>query len=158
MLWREKGTGGERQSLLEHERPSSRSSSEASDVENGRLGPPQLRHGHHGHYPTTGRRFVPQYGSKGEAWLSGVSIGAFVVAYVLLLLAVILMTTGRRKARAETDVGVLVGAAFSLALGLAGLTARAWRGERVSWTWWSVTSSLFVILVIGNSVILVHVL
>lgn len=157
-LWREKGTEGERQSLLEHERPNSRSSSESSDVENGRLGPTQSRHDHLHRSPTIGRRFLPHYGSGGEAWLGGASIGAFLVAYVLLLLAVILVTTGRRKARAQTDVGVLVGAAFSLALGLVGLTGRAWRGERASWMWWSVTSCLFVILVIGNSVILVHVL
>ena len=157
-LWREKGTEGERRSLLEDERPSSQSSSETSDVENGRLGSTQVRHDHHRRPLTLGRRFVPRYGSSGEALLRVTSVGAFVVAYVLLLLAIILMTTGRRKARAETDVGVLVGASFSLALGLVGLAGRAWRGERASWMWWSVTSCLFVLLVIGNSVVLVHVL
>ena len=157
-LWREKSLDGERQSLLENEGTSSRSSSEASDIENGKLGPTSIRHARHGRSFALLPRSLRPSGNAREVWPTGVSIGAFLVAYVLLFLVVILVTTGRRKAVATTDIGALVGVAFSLVFGLTGLAGRAFRREGASWIWWTIMSFLFVILVVGNGVILVRVL
>lgn len=155
-LWREKSMDSERQSLLENERASSRSSSDASDIENGRPGPISMQHVYHGRSPTMLRRYLGPSGNTREVWLAWASIGAFLVAYVLLFLVIILVTTGRRKAVATTDIGALVGVAFSLVFGLGGLGACRRGGP--SWIWWIVTSCLFVLLVVGNGVILVRVL
>ena len=155
--WREKSTSDERKSLLGDERPNSRSSTDSSDMESGRPGaglPPHRRRRGPSKVP---RRALPR-DSVRDTWVTRSSIASFVLSFVLLFLAIVLVTTGRRNAVAETDVGALVGVAFSLALGSGGLAGMTLRRRRASWIWLTVAALLFTAIVIGNSVLLVQVL
>ena len=155
-MWREKSTSDERESLLGDGRPDSRSSTDSSDLESGRRGAELLPRKRH-------RRSSPllqktSHDSVGDGWISRASNASFLLSFVLLFLVVVLVTTGRRNAVAETDIGALVGVAFSLALGFGGFAGIALRKQRASWIWLTVAALLFTAIVIGNSVLLVQVL
>lgn len=156
-MWREKSTSDERESLLGDERPNSRSSTESSDLESGKPGAELSRHRRH-RGPSTSLQRTPRHDSVRDTWVTRSSIASFVLSFVLLFLAVVLVKTGRRNAVAETDVGALVGVAFSLALGFGGLAGMALRRQRASWIWLTVAALLFAAIVIGTSVLLVQVL
>ena len=156
-IWREKSTSGERESLLGDGRPDSRSSTDSSDIESGRAGAELLPHKRHRGPPKVLQGTLP-HDSVRDTWITRASIASFLLSFVLLFLVVVLVTTGRKKAAAETDVGVLVGVAFSLALGFGGLAGIALRRQRASWIWLTVATLLFTAIVIGNSVLLVQVL
>ena len=156
-MWREKSTSDERESLLGDERPNSRSSTDSSDIENCRPGAELLPHERHRGPSTLLQRTLP-HDSVRDTWITWASIVSFLLSFVLVFLVVVLVTTGRRNAIAETDVGALVGVAFSLALGFGGLAGMALRKQRASWIWLTVAALLFTAIVVGNSVLLVQVL
>ncbi|KAL8797345.1 MAG: hypothetical protein Q9195_000499 [Heterodermia aff. obscurata] len=156
-IWREKSTSEERESLLGDERPNSRSSTDSSDLESGRPGAGLLPQKHHQGPPTLHQRALA-HDIVRDSWITQMSVASFLVSFVLLFLVVVLVTTGRRNAVAETDVGALVGVAVSLALGFGGLAGMALRKQRASWIWLTVAAVLFIAIVIGNSVLLVQIL
>lgn len=147
----------ERVSLLENERSISQSSTDSSDIENGRLRATFLPHIRNRRSLTLLQRALPHDNTR-DAWVTLASVISLILSFVLLFLDIILVMTGRRKAVAETDIGVLVGAAFSLALGVGGLVGFAVRSRRASWIWLTVASLLFIPIIVGNSVLLVQVL
>ena len=148
----------ERQPLLGDRASNSQLSSEDSDLESGTALAPDGNPSHLSLLLNSHRKPLPPYSNARDNWLTGACIACFILAFVMLLMETILINTGRRKAAAETDVGVFVGVAFSLALGVAGLGATAARMATTGWVWWSVVSLLFVVLVVGNGVLLTMVL
>ena len=155
---RQKTPDLERQPLLGDHASVTRSNSEDSDLEDGAASPPYRTHSHQG-LPSHPRRkplFSPR--NTRETWLTGACVASFILSLVLLFMETILINTSRRKAVAATDVGVLVGVAFSLALGIGGLGATAARAERVGWVWWTVVVLLFAVVVAGNGLLLTIVL
>ena len=155
--WREKSTADERESLLGNERPTSRSSTDSSDLENGRPRPSFLPYDRHRRSPTVFERTLPR-DNPHDIWVTRAAIVSFIISFVLLFLVGVLVITGRRKAVAETDVGALVGAAFSLALGVGGLLGLVLRKRRANWLSLTIAGLLFTGIVAGNSVLLVRVL
>ena len=156
-MWREKSTSDERECLLGDENQNSRSSTDSSDIESGRPGAELLPRRRHGGVSALLQRTLP-HDSVRDTWITRASIASFLLSFVLLFLVVVLVATGRRNAVAETDVGALVGVAFSLTLGIGGLTGMALRRQRASLIWLTVAALLFTAIVIGNSVLLVQVL
>ena len=148
----------ERQPLLGDRASNSQSSSEDSDLESGTALAPDRNPSHLSLLLHSHRKPLPPHSHNRDNWPTGACIACFILAFVMLLMETILITTGRRKAAADTDVGVLVGVAFSLTLGVAGLGATAARMAATGWVWWSVVSLLFVVLVVGNGVLLAMVL
>ena len=154
----EESTSKEQQPLLGNERPTSGSSNGSSDLESG-----EPRKTIQARKTSRSRlapwsSFAPSQNHSRDALLSWVSVASFVLSFVLLFLVLILVTTGRRKAAATVDVGVLIGAVFSLALGFGGLLGVAMRTKRASIVWWFVTSLLFAVIVIGNIILLIQAL
>lgn len=154
--WREKSTADERGSLLGNERPTSQSSTDSSDLENGRPRPSFLPHDRR-RRSTVFERTLPR-DSPHDIWVTRAASVSFILSFVLLFLVVVLVMTGRRKAVAETDVGALVGVAFSLALGVGGLLGLMLRKRRANWLSLTIAGLLFTVIVAGNSVLLVRVL
>ena len=149
----EQSSEAERQSLIEGRRTTSSSSDESSDLESGRQYTVQSWKDSHG-------RILFSQGSQirtRDTWLTGTSVAALLISYILLFLVMVLVATGRRKAVATTDVGVLVGAAFSLALAFGGLIALSLR-RPTKWIWWAIAVLLFVSSIVGNGVLLAIVL
>ena len=143
--------------MLGNDRPTSRSSTDSSDLENGRPRPSFLPHERHRGSSTVFERTLPR-DSPHDIWVTRAAIVSFILSFVLLFLVVVLMKTGRRKAVAATDVGALVGVAFSLALGVGGLLGLVLRKRRASWLSLTMAGLLFTGIVAGNSVLLVQVL
>lgn len=155
--WREKSTADEQESLLGNERPTSQSSADSSDLENGKPHPSFLPHDRHRRSSNLFQRSLP-HDNAHDIWVTRAAIVSFIVSLVVLSLVVMLVITGRRKAVAETDVGALVGVAFSLALGVGGLLGVTWRKRRANWLSLTIAGLLFTVIVAGNSVLLVRVL
>jgi hypothetical protein len=89
------------------------------------------------------------------------TVASFVAAFLLLIIATILVFTGRRHLRAEVDAGVIVGVVASLFFATLGFAVMIYRWERLgllhilcvmtSFLADCVLSGLLLILVMGNT-------
>lgn len=93
---------------------------------------------HHRNYSTMA------HNSKARATLAAQSrdrllsrscIASFVASFAFLLVASILTTTGRKKAAATVDLGVIVGVIASLVFATVGLATIIWRTQTSGWTY-----------------------
>lgn len=85
----------------------------------------------------------------------------FVAAFALLLTSTLLVTTSRRRLRAEVDAGVIVGVVASLSFAALGFTIMLSRFSRLGWLHiscvaasflaTSVVSGLLLVVVMGNA-------
>lgn len=68
-----------------------------------------------------------------EKMLFHTMVLSYVAALIMLLIAGILVATGRRKLRAEVDAGVLIGVLASLFFALTALATMMYRQEKLGW-------------------------
>jgi hypothetical protein len=93
----------------------------------------------------------------GENFLFWGTIGSLGAALVLLLLAGILIITGRHGLRIEVDAGVIVGITSSLFFGGLGLGMMLTHREQVGWVHKICVSVTFVVICVLDSMLLVLV-
>lgn len=117
--------------------------------------------GYAGYYaalPSVNEQRLERYREEVLSWST---IGAFVTSFLLLVIAGILLTTGRHKLRIEVDAGVTVGVAASLFCACVGLGMMMLRNDVMSvmyrtavWTSFlasCVLNGMLLILVVGNA-------
>ena len=105
---------------------SSPEDSEASDDEAATL--PAKRH-----YSTFSSRSKQKPDSTRETVLFRSCISSFASSYLLLLIAVILLSTGRRKAATEVDAGVVIGVSAAFVFAIIGVGSMMARRTDLGW-------------------------
>ncbi|KAL8696259.1 MAG: hypothetical protein Q9201_007749 [Fulgogasparrea decipioides] len=84
------------------------------------------------HYSTFHDHYLFDHASKArDALLTRCYIAFFIASLVLLIVAAILASAGRREAVYEVDVGVITGVVFSLVFAVAGVVCLSMRIEKV---------------------------
>jgi hypothetical protein len=76
--------------------------------------------------------------------LSYTSVGLHILAWMFLLMATVLKSTGRKKAAIEVDAGVISGATIAVACGMFAIGCAFARQEHVSFSEWTIVSLLVV--------------
>lgn len=84
-------------------------------------------------------------------------IGSFLASTVLLLVATILVATGKHRLRAEVDIGVVVGVIASLFFGTLGIATTMYRKERLAWLHRCLVWLVFSAICIWDGMLLVFV-
>ena len=82
-----------------------------------------------------------------EKFLFRSCLASFGASFVLLIVATILVDTGRRKAGATVDVGIIVGAAASLVFAVIAVGNMMGRSENVGWVHRSIVILVFLCIV-----------
>lgn len=77
-------------------------------------------------------------------------LASFAAASVLLLVAAILKTTGRRKAETTVDAGVIIGVASSLVFGIIAVGSMVGRKDDVGWVHRLSVFLLFALVAAGG--------
>ncbi|KAJ6785010.1 hypothetical protein PWT90_11232 [Aphanocladium album] len=113
---------------------------------------------HYATFPSVNEQQIRRYRERVLFWGTVASFGA---AYILMGVAAILISAGKRKLRVEVDVGVTVGVMMSLFCSCAGLGMTLYRRETLAVltrlaVWLSFTASclingMLLILVVGNA-------
>lgn len=109
---------------------------------------------HFASLPSINEQKIERY--RNDAQFRG-TIGLFVISAIMLLVASILVSTGRHKMMAEVNAGVTIGVAAALActfIGLAMFLLRTDKGSAIEsflvWAW-------FMLLCVGSGALLVQV-
>ena len=89
-----------------------------------------------------------------ETFLFRSCLASFTASIILLLIAAILETTGRRKAEFAVDAGVLVGVAASLVFGIVAVGCMIGRKDDVGWVHRAIVSLVFACVVLGSGLLL----
>lgn len=92
-----------------------------------------------------------------EAILFRSSIGCFLAAFLLLLVAGLLVATGRHRLRVEVDAGTIIGVVASLFFATLGLGSMLYRQERLSWMHRIMVSFTFLVICVISGILLVLV-
>lgn len=92
-----------------------------------------------------------------ESLLARCCIASFVAAYVLLIVAALLASAGRRKAIFKVDIGVITGVVFSLVFAIAGVAAMLTRRENVGIAQKFVAFAALAVICAGTGVLLAGV-
>lgn len=113
------------------------------------------------HYATFPSVSDQKFSRHREKMLFQTMFLSYSAALVMLLIAGILVATGRRKLRVEVDAGVLVGVLASLFFALTGLATTLYRRENLSWlhrlcSWFTFTSvcvldGMLIYIVMGKT-------
>jgi hypothetical protein len=113
---------------------------------------------HYAALPSVNEQMVTRYR---EHVLSLGSLAAFALSFVLLGIDLVLITTGRHKARVEVDVGVMIGVVSSLCCSSLALGMTLYRRDRLSVSHrlavWSVfitnccLNGMLLVLVVGTA-------
>ena len=110
------------------------------------------------------RRFQPHYSSipihrqspavrARETFLFRCCLASFSASYILLLIAAILVTTGRRKSVFTVDAGVTIGVAASLVFAIAGVGSMIGRKDDVGWVHRAIVVLFFGCVLLGSVVL-----
>ena len=83
-----------------------------------------------------------------EALLFRSCLTSFAASMILLLIATILETTGRRKAAARVDAGVVIGVAASLVFAVIGVGSMLGRRDKLGWAHRGIVSLVFILVLI----------
>ena len=89
-----------------------------------------------------------------EALLLRSCLASFAASFILLVVAAILFTTGRRKAAGEVDIGVIIGVVSSLVFAVMGVGSMVRRKDDVGWVHRAAVSLTFICVVFASSVLL----
>lgn len=106
------------------------------------------------HYPSFGEHQMNSYHER--VLLQGM-IGCFLASTVLLLVATILVATGKHRLRAEVDIGVVVGVIASLFFGTLGIATTMYRKDRLTWLHRCLVWLAFSAICIWDGMLLVFV-
>ena len=102
------------------------------------------RHRHHHHHR-----------SARETMLFRCVLGSFTTAILFVIVAIILIGTGRRKATAEVNVGVVICVAASLVFAVIGVGCTIGRHDSTTWLHRAVVGLAFVLVLLGDAGVLV---
>lgn len=113
---------------------------------------------HYATFPSINEQHIRRYRERVLSWGT---VACFAVAYILMGVAAVLISAGRRRLRVEVDVGVTVGVMMSLCFSCAGLGMTLHRQDELAFVtrlavWLSFTASclingMLLILVVGNT-------
>ena len=142
---------GEQRSLISGEVSPSAADSDQSEVESSNRLAKSSSHRRYSTFPTLAQ---PPAVRAREAFLFHSCIASFVSSFILLIVAAILITTGRRKAANAVDVGVIIGVVSSLVFAVMGLGGMVRRKDDVGWVHRAVVFLVFVCVVLASSVLL----
>lgn len=107
---------------------------------------------HYSKFPSIGEQRFEAY--KDKLIFRG-TIASFVGSIILLLIASLLIMTGKHKLRVEVDVGAIVGVVASLFFATAGLGMMLYQNERVGWIQKIVVGITFTAVCVLNGFLLV---
>ena len=142
---------GEQRPLVNGEVSPSAADSDQSEVESSNRLAKCSSHRRYSTFPTLAQ--PPALRSR-EAFLFHSCIASFTSSFILLIVAAILITTGRRKAANTVDVGVIIGVVSSLVFAVMGLGGMVRRKDDVGWVHRAVVFLIFVCVVLASSVLL----
>lgn len=98
--------------------------------------------------------FSPKFQSPAvrarESLLFRSCIASFAASFLLLIIAGILVTTGRKKAATTVDLGVIIGVASSLVFAVIGVGSMVGMQNNVGWVHRSIVLVTFIIVGLGN--------
>jgi hypothetical protein len=109
------------------------------------------------HYTTFPSIDDERFSRSRERLLFRLTVASFAAALVLLI-ASLLVATGRHKLRIEVDAGATVGMVFSLFFAALGVGTMLYRSEKLSWLHRSCVAVTFVAVCILNGIMLVIVI
>ena len=109
------------------------------------------------HYATFPSIRDQRFTQAREKLLFRATIISFAASLVLLLVASLLVATGKHKLRIEVDAGATVGIVSSLFLATLGFGTMLYRSEKLSWLHRSLVSATFAAACILNGILLVIV-
>lgn len=152
----------EREPLLDSSRPSTRgylstgTAGTESDEEGYASSSEFPVHGFTAHYalPSIGDQKVSRYRENMLLW---VTVGCFLMSFILLGISGVLITTGRHKLRVEVDAVVTVGAALSMLCACSGLGAVLYRTKPPSLLHRVTVGSVFIAACMLNAMLLMLV-
>lgn len=146
--WLNSTSTPEPQPSLHNDDFSAQISADDTDLDNDELSPlsPIQRR----HYSTFPSHRSSRHALKSrETLLVGATITSFASSFVLLLVATILATTGRKKAAVTVDLGVVVGVVVSFIFSVVAVATTVARTDRLSWLHRATVVLLFVIDCLG---------
>ena len=142
---------GEQRPLVRGERSPSTADSDQSEVDssNRSVKRSQLRR-----YSTFPALSQPHAVRARELLLFRSCLASFASSFILLVVAAILITTGRRKAANEVDVGVIIGVVSSLVFAVMGVGSMVGRKDDVGWVHRAIVALVFICVLLANSILL----
>ena len=142
---------GEQQALINGEDSPSIPDSDQSDVDstNG-----LVKSSAYPHYSTFRARSKPPMARAREALLFRFCVASFASSFILLVVAAILITTGRRKAANTVDVGVVIGVVSSLIFAVMGVGSMIRRTDDVGWVHRAIVLVVLVSVVLVSGILL----
>lgn len=96
----------------------------------------------------------PEYHAR-ETLLFRSCLASFAASFILLFVATILKTTGRRKAEATVDAGVIIGVTSSLVFAIVAVGSMVGRRDDVGWVHRTIVYLIFVCIAVGGGGLLV---
>jgi hypothetical protein len=146
-------SGGERRPLL----GTSSSFTEQTETDVDDASSSDFPSGYAAHYATFPSINDQKFSRSRERLLFHSTIASFVAALVLVLVASLLVATGRHKLRVEVDAGAIIGVVSSLFFATLGFGTMLYRTERLSWLHRICVICTFVGLCVLNGILLVIV-
>lgn len=104
----------------------------------------------HHHYSTFPSHSQPHAERARETLLFRAYLASFCASFILLIIAAILETTGRRKAESTVDAGVIIGVAASLVFAIIAVGSMVGRKDNVGWVHRASVSVVFVCVLLGS--------
>lgn len=109
------------------------------------------------HYATFPSIHDQKVTRRQEALLFKTTLLSFAASLVLLIIASILVTTGRHRLRVEVDAGVIVGMVSSLFFATLGFGTMLYRKDDIGWVHKTAVILVFTAICVCNGVLLVVV-
>ncbi|CAG8982367.1 hypothetical protein HYALB_00007489 [Hymenoscyphus albidus] len=148
----------ERRSLLRNENYLRSPSNFDADVEEDAYASSNdLPGGYVAHYATFPSVNDQRLNRNKEMLLHQACVGSFAASFILLLIAGILVATGRHHYRLEVDAGVLTGVVASLFFAIMGFACMLYRSDNLGWLHRSLVIIPFVLVCVFDVVLLVVV-
>ena len=142
---------GEQRPLVRGECSPSTADSDQSEIDSTRR---IVKHSPRRRYSTFTASSQPPAVRAREALLFRSCLASFAGSLILLVVAAILVTTGRRKAASTVDVGVVIGVVSSLVFAIMGAGSMMRRNDDVGWVHRTVVSLIFICVLLTSSVLL----
>ena len=142
---------GEQRPLVDGEYSPSAADSDQSDIDSLTE---NVKSSSHRRYSTFPALSQPTAVRGREALLFRSCIASFASSLALLVVAAILVSTGRRKAADTVDVGVIIGVVSSLVFAVIGVGSMVKRKDDIGWVHRAVVFLIFICVVLASSVVL----